>query len=150
MTRHWRWGVVVLGLTGCPDPNECLHRLDEVRYAVTDNTCGPVATGTLRVFSPENACEVFAEADEGLGLPSQALPRMPGGVSSGKYLSQELWSLMDDRFSERDAGPQPYLTRECGPIRQDAPGPRTLTCRDTLDGDPRSEKPECTAVLTRL
>ena len=131
------------------DPNVCNHPLDSVSYAVTDNTCGPVATGTLRVFSLEDACEVQVEVDEGLGLPGTASPRMPSGRSSGEYLRGELWSLLDDRFEQRDAGSQPYLIRHCNFQPQEEPGPRTLLCRDTLDGDPTSPRPECTAVLTR-
>ncbi|NPC75444.1 hypothetical protein HPP05_37450 [Corallococcus exiguus] len=134
------------GSAACVDPNVCNHPLDSVSYAVSDNTCGPAATGTLRVFSRENACEVHVEVDEGLGLPASAGPRMPGGYSSGDYLDGELWSLQHDRFDPGDAGPLPYLIRTCTPVRQVEPGPRTLLCRDSMEDGSR---PECTAVFAR-
>ncbi|CAM3783681.1 hypothetical protein COSO111634_25375 [Corallococcus soli] len=142
-------GMSLLGVA-CSDPDVCNHDYDSVTYAVTENTCGPSATGTLRVFSEEDSCEAFAEMDEGLGLPTDVNPRMPSSrLSSGEsHLARELWGLIYSRFDSDGGEVRPYLSRNCN-FTDSAPPGRKLLCRDIVDTNPQAPQPECTAVLTR-
>ncbi|MCY1039805.1 hypothetical protein OV208_00635 [Corallococcus sp. bb12-1] len=150
--RHGVRGFVFAlgGLSvACSDPNVCNHDDDSVTYTVTENTCGPSATGTVRVFSEEDSCEVFAEVDEGLGLPTDVSPRMPSSrFSSESYLSRELWSLSYSSFGSDEGEVRPYIHRTCSFTDRDPSG-RKFLCRDTVDTNPQTPQPECTAVLTR-
>ncbi|WP_147444473.1 MULTISPECIES: hypothetical protein [Corallococcus] len=144
--------VLALGClsVACSDPDVCNHDYDSVTYTVTENTCGPSAAGTLRVFSEEDSCEAYAEMDEGLGLPTDVNPRMPSSrLSSGEsYLGRELWGLNYSRFDSDGGEARPYLSRSCNFTDRESSG-RKLLCRDIVDTNPQTPQPECTAVLTR-